>query len=57
MEPWLRVSLGAFIPLALAFVLPRALQTALFVAGGLLVLCGIVMLVRQEWGKSRDDRA
>jgi len=55
MEPWLTVSLSAFAPLVLAFVLPRAVQPYLFTLGALLVLCGIVMLVRQERRKSIDD--
>jgi hypothetical protein len=55
-EPWLKVSLGAFVPLALAFVLPRVMQPYLFALGALLVLCGIVMLVRQERRKVIDVR-
>ena len=37
-EPWLKISLAAFVPLVLAFYLPDEWRTALFVAGGLLVL-------------------
>jgi hypothetical protein len=53
-EPWLKISLTAFVPLVLAFYLPDEWQTALFVAGGLLVLAGIVALVRQERGKRSE---
>ena len=56
MEPWLKTSLGAFVPLVLAFILPRALQPYLFAVGALLVLCGIVMLVRQESRKGEGGR-
>lgn len=56
MEPWLKVSFGAFIPLALAFLLPKTVQPYLFALGGLLVLCGIVMLVRQERSRQPEVR-
>jgi hypothetical protein len=47
---------GAFVPLALAFALPRVAQPYLFTLDALLVLCGIVMLVRQERRKVIDVR-
>jgi hypothetical protein len=50
-EPWIKISLAAFVPLVLAFYLPGEWQPALFVAGGLLVIVSIVALVRQERGK------
>jgi hypothetical protein len=53
-EPWIKISMAAFVPLVLAFYLPDEWQPLLFVAGGLLVLAGIVALVRQERGKSTD---
>ncbi|MEO8562523.1 MAG: hypothetical protein ABI601_10640 [bacterium] len=53
-EPWLKISLVAFVPLVLAFYLPDEWQSVLFVAGGLLVLAGIAALVRQERRKSSD---
>ena len=56
MEPWLKVSFSAFAPLGLAFVLPEAAQPYLFTLGALLVLCGIVMLVRQERQTRVGDR-
>ena len=56
-EPWIKISLAAFVPLVLAFYLPDEWQSHLFVAGGLLVLAGIVALVRQERRKSTDVRA
>jgi len=53
-EPWLKISTVAFVPLVLSFYLPDQWQPFLYVAGGLLVLGGIVALVRQERGKSTD---
>jgi hypothetical protein len=52
MEPWLRVSFIALLPLVLAFYLAEEWQIYLFVAGGLLLAAGAVMLVRQERRKS-----
>ena len=52
MEPWLRVSFIALLPLVLAFYLAEEWQPYLFVAGGLLLAAGTVMLVRQERRKS-----
>jgi len=52
MEPWLRVSFIALLPLVLAFYLAEEWQIYLFVAGGLLLAAGTVMLVRQERRKS-----
>jgi hypothetical protein len=47
-EPWLGAMLGAFIPVVLAFVLPRTLMPYLFGAAGLLAVVGIVMFVQHE---------
>ncbi len=47
-EPWLRTSFIALVPLVLAFYLAEEWQPYLFVAGGLLLVTGFVMLVRQE---------
>jgi len=52
MEPWLRVSFIALLPLVLTFYLAEEWQIYLFVAGGLLLAAGTVMLVRQERRKS-----
>jgi len=52
MEPWLRVSFIALLPLVLAFYLAEEWQIYLFVAGGLLLAASAVMLVRQERRKS-----
>jgi hypothetical protein len=55
-EPWLKVSFLAFVPLLLAFYLPDGWKPYLFVAGGLLVLWSMVMLLRQERRGGRDVR-
>jgi uncharacterized protein involved in response to NO len=55
-EPWLRVSFVALLPLILAFYLAEEWQPYLFVAGGLLLVAGAVMLVRQERRKSDGRR-
>ena len=52
MEPWLRVSFIALLPLVLAFYLAEEWQIYLFVAGGLLLAASAVMLVRQERRKN-----
>jgi len=51
-EPWLRTSFLALVPLILAFYLPEEWQPYLFMAGGLLLVTGAAMLVRQERRKS-----
>jgi xanthine/uracil/vitamin C permease (AzgA family) len=48
LEPWFKVLLSAFIPLAAAFVLPRAAMIPMFVITGVLMLAGFVMLVMHE---------
>ena len=53
-ERWLKISMAAFVPLVLSFYLPDELQPFLFVAGGLLVLAGIVALVRKERDQNTD---
>jgi hypothetical protein len=55
-EPWLRTSFLALIPLVLAFYLTEEWQPYLFVAGGLLLVIGAVMLVRQERRKTAGRR-
>ena len=56
-EPWLRMSFLALVPLILAFYLARDWQPYLFGAGGLLLVASAVMLVRQERRKSASGRA
>ena len=56
MEPWLRVSFIALLPLVLAFYLAEEWQMYLVVAGGLLLVAGAVMLVRQERRESGGRR-
>lgn len=55
-EPWLRVSFVALLPLILAFYLAEVWRPYLFVAGGLLLVASAVMLVRQERRKSDGRR-
>ena len=55
-EPWLRISFLALVPLILAFYLAEELKLYLFVAGGLLLVASAVMLVRQERRKSAARR-
>jgi hypothetical protein len=55
-EPWLRISFLALVPLILAFYLAREWQPYLFVAGGLLLVASAVMLVRQERRKGAGRR-
>ena len=55
-EPWLRMSFLALLPLVLAFYLPEEWRPYLFVAGGLLLVASAAMLVRQERRKRVDRR-
>ena len=55
-EPWLSVSFLALLPLIVAFYVPEAWQLYLFVAGGLLLLVGAVLLIRQERRNSTGRR-
>ena len=55
-EPWLSVSFLALLPLIVAFYVPEAWQLYLFVAGGLLLLVGAVLLIRQERRNSAERR-
>ena len=56
LETWMKVAMAGIVPLALAYFLPIVLQPYLLVLGAALVLWSIVMLVRQERGKSADRR-
>ena len=48
LEPWFKVVLAAFTPMAAAFVLPRAAMVPMFVITGVLMLAGFVMLIMHE---------
>jgi xanthine/uracil/vitamin C permease (AzgA family) len=48
LEPWFKVVLAAFAPMAAAFVLPRAAMVPMFVIAGVLMLTGFVMLIMHE---------
>lgn len=47
-EPWFKVLLAAFAPIASAFILPRAAMVPMFVVTGVLIVTGFVMLVMHE---------
>ena len=47
-EPWFKVLLAAFAPIAGAFILPRAAMVPMFVVTGVLIVTGFVMLVMHE---------
>jgi VIT1/CCC1 family predicted Fe2+/Mn2+ transporter len=48
MESWFKVMIGAFVPMAGAFVLPSAATIPMLVITGVLLLIGFAMLVNQE---------
>jgi hypothetical protein len=48
MEPWFKVMVGAFVPMAGAFVLPSAATIPMLVITGVLLLIGAAMLISQE---------
>jgi hypothetical protein len=47
-EPWFKVLLAAFAPIAGAFILPRAAMVPMFVVTGVLIVTGFVMPVIHE---------
>jgi hypothetical protein len=47
-EPWFKVLLAAFAPMAGAFILLRPARVPMFVATGVLIVTGFVMLVTHE---------
>jgi hypothetical protein len=53
MEPWLGVSLLAFIPAIGLFILPQGAYVALYVGMAVLMATGIGMFLRSEWRKRR----
>jgi xanthine/uracil/vitamin C permease (AzgA family) len=48
LEPWFKVVLAAFAPMAAAFFLPRAAVIPMFVLAGVLLSTGLVMLIMHE---------
>ena len=52
LEPWFKVVLSSFVPMAAAFVLPRAAMIPMFVITGVLMLAGCVMLIMHERRKN-----
>ena len=53
MEPWLAVSLLAFVPGIGLFILPSSAMIPLYIAMALLMTTGIGMFLRSEWKKSK----
>lgn len=47
-ETWLVVELAAFVPIALAFMLPPTFQLPLFGLGAILALSGLGMLIARK---------
>ena len=54
MEPWLAISLLAFVPGIGLFILPRAAMVPLYVVMAMLLTTGIGMFLRSEWNKPKD---
>lgn len=46
-EPWLAVTVSAFVPVAVGFALPQSVHMPLLALAGLLVIVGLGLLVRQ----------
>lgn len=46
-EPWLAVTLSAFVPVAVGFATPRSMHGPLLAVAAVLVVVGIGLLVRQ----------
>ena len=55
MEPWLAVSLLAFIPGIGLFILPQSAMVPLYVVMAVLMTTGIGMFLRSEWRKKHDQ--
>ena len=55
-EAWVRVVFGALVPAIAALYAPRGLQLALFAVTGAMFLTGLVMLIRQERGRTAPRR-
>jgi MFS superfamily sulfate permease-like transporter len=48
METWFKVMIGAFVPMAGAFVLPSVATIPMLVITGVLMLVGFAMLINHE---------
>lgn len=53
MEPWLAITLLAFVPAAGLFILPQAAMIPLYVVMGALMVVGLGMYLRAELKKSK----
>jgi hypothetical protein len=55
MEPWLGMVMASFLPVLIAFLVPRTYMAALLVASGVLFVAAMVMLIGQQGRKRRRD--
>lgn len=55
MEPWLAVSLLAFIPGIGLFILPPSAMIPLYIAMAVLLTTGVGMFLRSEWRKKKAE--
>jgi hypothetical protein len=53
-EAWLAVELAAFVPIALAFLIPPESRMPLYGVGALLALVGLGMLILRKPTPSRE---
>ena len=53
-EPWFTILLSALVPLLGALFMPASWRTPLHVLGGVLCVCGLVLLVRHELAVRRQ---
>jgi hypothetical protein len=53
-HPWLRVMVAAFIPLLIAFFVPKTIQIYLFVLAGAALVFGLVLFFKEEAAKGKS---
>ena len=53
-ERWFLVQLASLIPTLLAFAVPRAMRPPFWIAGGALLLVGLLMMARNELRRGRS---
>jgi hypothetical protein len=54
-EPWLKVTLVAFIPAIVAFLLPVQYRLATFLVAAVIMAVGLVMLIKHEAVEKRGS--